>query len=557
MHNIMFKNIKYMILAAGLVAVAASCGKDWLSTPPVGSISPDGFYVTPAHIEAGVLGVYANLQGVEAGQYMTFSEDRSDNVWVDSDPNGIRTCSESSFYRITDATDEVGSLWSGWYSLIYNANQVLANIDAAEFSDNKVKEQFKGELLFLRGYAHFELARAFGNVPIVNHVLSSAEAKSLKQSSASEVINGSVIPDLKEAESLLPYRADMKNSSGSSVADDGRADRLSVQALLARVYMTLKGYPFNDSAAKAQAKSYLETVLREGSSYFAPDITEWKRQFLTDNAAANKYQIFGIQHRLGTGLQMTFVSGTMIKNLDIVSDGYHSGSEMNPVYPEATLRYEFVSNNDPRGLGFGFIDGYAAYGDVPEYVNRNTEFDYEGRTITSFEMSINAKWCPTKTKRAELGIQFNDSQLGTGTSSLNRWPVNFPVIRYEDMMLLYAELLVEDGDVLEAMNLVNRIRSRAGISLVPTNPSSSDAMKYVKRERQLELYLEGVRWFDMVRYGDWKELTLAKYDRYKTNGAYRTNVAPENLKDGRYLLPIPKPEASAAPGLYTQNKDWD
>lgn len=125
------------------------------------------------------------------------------------------------------------------------------------------------------------------------------------------------------------------------------------------------------------------------------------------------------------------------------------------------------------------------------------------------------------------------------------------------MMLLHAELLVEDGDVLEAMNLVNRIRSRAGISLVPTNPSASDAMKYVKRERQLELYLEGVRWFDMVRYGDWKELTLAKYDRYKTNGAYRTNVAPENLKDGRYLLPIPKPEASAAPGLYTQNKDWD
>lgn len=555
--HIMFKNIKYMILAAGLVAVAASCGKDYLNTPPVGSISPDGFYITPAHIESGVLGVYANLQNVEAGQYLTFSEDRSDNVWVDSDPNGIRTCSEASFYRITDATGEVGSLWSGWYSLIYNANQVLANIDAAEFSDSKVKDQFRGELLFLRGYAHFELARAFGNVPVVDHVLSSAEAKSLKQSSASEVLNGSVIPDLKEAESLLPYRSDMKSSSNGSVADQGRADKLAAQALLARVYMTLKGYPFNDNSAKAQAKSYLETVLREGSSYFAPDISEWKRQFLTDNAAANRYQIFGIQHRLGTGLQVTFSSGYMIKNLDIVSDGYHSGSEMSPVYPEATLRYEYISNNDPRGLGFGFIDGYPAYGDVPEYVNRNTEFEYEGATISSLEMSINAKWCPTKPKRAELGIQFDDSQLGTGTGSLNKWPVNFPVIRYEDMMLLYAEILVEDGSILEAMNQVNKIRNRAGIAPVPSNPSASDAMKYVKRERQLELYLEGVRWFDMVRYGDWKALTLAKYDRYKTNGAYRTNVAPENLKDGRYLLPIPKAETAAAPGLYSQNKDWD
>ena len=83
------------------------------------------------------------LRNVEADQYMTFSEDRSDNVWVDSDPNGIRTCSESSFYRISDATGELGSLWSGWYNLIYNANTVLANVDGVEFSDELTKKQFK------------------------------------------------------------------------------------------------------------------------------------------------------------------------------------------------------------------------------------------------------------------------------------------------------------------------------------------------------------------------------------------------------------------------------
>ena len=81
-------------------------------------------------------------------------------------------------------------------------------------------------------------------------------------------------------------------------------------------------------------------------------------------------------------------------------------------------------------------------------------------------------------------------------------------------------------------------------------------MEYVVRERKLELYLEGVRWFDMVRYGKWKELTIAKYDRYKTNGDYRTNVSVDNLKDGRYVLPIPKAEMVAAPGLYQQHKDW-
>ena len=552
----MLKNFKTIILAAGALLLAVSCNKNYLSTPPVGSLSPEGFYTTPAHLESGVLGVYSKLQGVENYQYLTFSEDRSDNVWVDSDPNGIRTCSESSFYRINDATGELSSLWAGWYSLIYNANTVLENIDAVEM-DETVKNQFKGEVLFLRALAHFELTRSFGNVPIVDHILSSAEAKTLKQSKPEDVIKTSVIPDLKQAESLLPLRADMKNSSNASIANDGRADKLSAQALLARVYMTLKGFPYNDASAKTEAKAYLQKVVDGGSAYFAPTIDEWKRQFCTDNAAANKYQIFGVQHRLGTGLQVTFESGVMIKNLDIVADGYHSGSEMSPVYPEATLRYEYVSNNDPRGLDFGFIDGYVEYAGTPAYVNRLTDFSYNGKTISSYEQSINTKWCPTKPKRAALGIQFDDTQLGSGTGSLNKWPINFPILRYEDMILLYAELLVEDNQISQAMSYVNKIRSRAGIELVPTSPSAADAMKYIKRERKLELYLEGVRWFDMVRYGEWKDLTIAKYDAYKTNGAYRTNVNVGNVKDGRYLLPIPKAEMSAVPGLYVQNKDWD
>lgn len=276
----MLKNFKTIILAAGALLLAASCEKNPfdLSTPPVGSLSPEGFYTTPAHLESGVLGVYSNLQGVENYQYLTFSEDRSDNVWVDSDPNGIRTCSESSFYRINDATGELSSLWAGWYALIYNANTVLANIDAVEM-DGAVKNQFKGEVLFLRALAHFELTRSFGNVPIVDRNLSATEAKTLKQSKPEDVIKTSVIPDLEQAESLLPLRAEMKNSSNASIANDGRADKLAAQALLARVYMTLKGFPYNDASAKTEAKAYLQKVVDGGSAYFAPTIDEWKRQF--------------------------------------------------------------------------------------------------------------------------------------------------------------------------------------------------------------------------------------------------------------------------------------
>lgn len=549
----MLKNIKHILIAAGTLLLAASC-QSYLSTPPVGSLSPDGFYNTPAHIESGVLGVYSKLQGIEQNQYMTFSEDRSDNVWVDSDPNGIRTCSEVCFYRITSATSEVSDLWAGWYSLIYNANTVLANIDAVEFSGDAIKNQFRGELLFLRALAHFELARTFGNVPVVDHILSSAESKELTQTDAATVIKGSVIPDLTEAESLLPYKASMKNSSGGSVAGDGRADKLAVQALLARVYMTLKGYPFNDASAKSNAQSYLSTVLSNGASYFAPTIEEWKKQWMPAwQDVSNKYQIFGIQHSdTGHGNQMTFVSGTMIKNLTIVHDGYHSGSEMNPVYPEETLRYEYVANNDPRGLGWNFLDGYDAYNDVPVYSNRNGSFTWNGKTVEGFQLSINTKWCPTIQKRAEVGNTFDDSALGVSTGSYNKWPLNFPILRYEDMMLLQAELYAEDGNVSQAMALVNQIRDRAGVPARDTGVSQSEAIRLVRLERQLELYLEGVYWFDMVRYGNWMETTLAKYRRYTG----WTNISESNLKAGRYLLPIPARDINATPGLYTQNPDW-
>ena len=550
----MLKNIKYVLIAATVAFAAVSC-QDYLSTPPVGSLSPDGFYNTPAHIESGVLGVYSNLQGVEQNQYMLFSEDRSDNVWVDSDPNGIRTCSEVCFYRITSATSELGSLWAGWYSMIYNANTVLANIDAVEFTSDAIKNQFKGELLFMRALAHFELARSFGNVPIVDHVLSSSEAKELTQSPAADVIKNSVIPDLTEAENLLPYQSAMKNANGGGISGDGRADKLAAQALLARVYMTLKGFPFNDSSAKANAQSYLTKVLQNGASYFAPTIQEWKNQWMPGwQNISNKYQIFGIQHAdTGHGNQMTFVSGTMIKNLTIVRDGYHSGSEMNPVYPEGTLRYEYVSNNDPRGLGWNFLDGYDAYNDVPVYSNRKGSFKYNGETVESFVLSINSKWCPTIQKREECGNTFDDSALGVSTGSYNKWPLNFPILRYEDMMLLQAELYAEDGQTDQALALVNQIRNRAGVA--PRSASSAaEALRYVKLERQLELYLEGVYWFDMVRYGTWMETTLDKLGKYQDQGW--TNISLGNVKAGRYLLPIPMQETNAAPGLYVQNPDW-
>ena len=133
---------------------------------------------------------------------------------------------------------------------------------------------------------------------------------------------------------------------------------------------------------------------------------------------------------------------------------------------------------------------------------------------------------------------------------LGGWPVNFPVLRLEDMMLLYAEILAEDGDAAGALAQVNKIRQRAGIP-----DATGDALKAVKNERRLEFFLEGIRWFDEIRYNEWEAQTRAHYARYtEVDGG--AGVAVDNIKPGRYLSPIPQNQMNAVPGLLKQNPDW-
>lgn len=107
---------------------------------------------------------------------------------------------------------------------------------------------------------------------------------------------------------------------------------------------------------------------------------------------------------------------------------------------------------------------------------------------------------PSKRKIAELGMSLTPEVT---MKDDNDWPVNLPILRLEDMMLMYAELLVEEGKIMEAVAYVNDIRKRAYCDEVNT-VSAADALKLIKRERRIELMGEGVRWFDLVRWGNGK-----------------------------------------------------
>jgi len=543
-----FRNILWM----GVLALACtSCSDDYLSTPPSNLISSENFYKTATQSEQAIVGLYSDMSTLDLDGYVYLSECRSDNFWVEPRPNGLREWSEVGTFRAGYDITTFNKIWNLLYKTIYDANVVLAKMDGTEFQSDAIKSQFTGEIRFMRGWAYLELARLFGNVPIVSTPVTPAESKTIKQSTPKEVFDQMVIPDLTEAVNLLPYKNKMVDANGSSVSSEGRADKVAAQAMLARAYMTLAGYPFNDAGAKSTAKTLLKGILDYSSqnkdAYWAPNIDEWRKQWMPSTDYYNKYTIFAIQHRLKEG------RNSVVFNISPVLAPSYTTKRIfgNQIYVEKSLEYEFErtfsnGNRDGRGIGYSTLEEMAAEKNFDEYANQKGSYTTdEGKTVDVLERTIFYKFTPSTHKLAALGMSFDESQLMNDYD----WPTNYPVLRLEDMMLMYAEILAGEGDVAGAMQYVNKIRERAGVDDAEAT-SSEEAMKAIKRERRLELAGEGVRWFDMVRYGEWKEDVCNMFDRYQNpDGTDKADVKT-------YLCPIPQSQMNAVPGLYTQNEGY-
>lgn len=529
-----------------------------MSTPPVDRLTSDGFYQTPAQSEQGVIGIYAGLRHLSRDEFMYMSEFRSDNIWVRPEPDGFRETSEVSNFRAGYDLSYFNSTWNGWYKVIYDANVALQKIEACDFGTSETfKNQLLGEAYFLRGWAYFELARLYGNVPIIDAPKSPGETLNIGQSPAKEVYDKMVIPDLTKANELLPLDADMLDATGAKKPASGRADKLAAQAMLGRAYMTMAGYPLNDAAAKPLAKAALKAVIdfseANGNKYWAPDSTEWQKQWISENN--NKYSIFAIQYRSGGyGNSAIFETGAKCPPTYTSFQVYN---ELD-VWVEKSLVYEFQKTYaggscDARGLGHSVLLGYDA---EPNWPARAPQLDalYPGSSETAPVNAMFYKYLNTKIKRSALGFTAN---IETGMSDYRDWPVNHPVIRIEDVLLMYAEILAEEGaagdgavNTTTALGIVNKIRARAGCDL--HTAASGSALDLVKQERRLELFGEGVRWFDLVRWNVWKQTISDRFDAYNNP----TGSEKANIKDGRYLFPIPMNQINVKPGLYDQNEGY-
>jgi hypothetical protein len=554
MKYLKFKHI-LGVLACSMLFTA--CSEDILNVTPNDQLLTANLYKTPKQAEQSVIGIYANLRFITNDEFLLMSEVRSDNAWVNPKTDGLREYSEIGTFRANSEITTFNATWCEWYKVILDANTAIQKIPNISFVSETFKNQLLGESYFLRGWAYFELVRLFGNVPLIDQPLSATEVAKIPQSKATDIYEQIILPDMRKAISYLPINKDMKNADNASVADYGRADKIAATAMLGRIYITMSGFPLNNAIARDSAEVKLKAVIdfstANSNKYWAADSLTWKKQWIADPTLYNKYSIFAIQHRIGN------YGNPAVFNFSPALPPTYTNKRIfgNQIYINKSLMYEMTKLNskgkpDARVYNTTILTGYAAEPNWPAYSNLTQSLTLtDGTTVNNvYTNSMFYKYMNSLKKRAALGYT---TDIETPMKDYNDWPVNYPVIRLEDVQLMYAEILLnKSSDVAGAIAIVNKIRTRAGMDALSTTMSATDAMKAVKFERQIELCGEGVRWFDLVRWNEWKAAITAKFNSYNT-----TDVDVTNIKDGRYLYPIPYNQMIVQPGLYVQNADYN
>lgn len=503
--------MKRYIIASMLVCASLSCTDKFIDLQPISDMNAGNFYKTEQDMNQAVMSPYASLRDVYNQLYIFAGEVRSDNTtfsWVPGSSKDMTSIDNFGDILLSD-NQNVLDLWNRSYVTILRANIVLDKIDAVPFRDEKLKAQYKAEARFLRALTYFWLVRVYGDVPKVDKQLSVEEAYSLGRVSSEEIYNF-IVEDLTFAEANLPQTY--------ATNDKGRVTQGGAKGLLAKVYMTMAGYPLKKGAshyALAEAKA-LEVINNPQYALVA----DYKSLFSVTNKN-NSESLFEIQYKKGgtsTGSPWSNNFAPRFSNKEVVLVGDKSG--FNAPTPSMSAAYE---PGDPR-KAISMSDDYVS--------------DPGGTRI-------NEKYVR----------KYYDVSFSVAPDNDNNWIE----LRLADIYLLYSEALVRQKKQPQtALLYLNKIRQRARSTAGATAgavadyaPFTSDAafLLAIEKERRVELAFENHRWFDLVRTE--RAQAVMSQEQKEQNG-----FNPAIWSDNMLLFPIPLQVIQSNPEKIKQNPGY-
>jgi starch-binding outer membrane protein, SusD/RagB family len=469
-----------------------SCKKDFIEISPKSTITSDLLFKTDKDFQDALIGCYSELQpfykyfwkfgdlpGEDCDQYATREQQNVhiDNFIVDVNENILKTA------------------WGDLYQIIERVNTLLSKIKDADVTIVTNKELYVGEAKFIRALAYFNLVRIFGDVPLITAPITVNNALKTSRENVDVIYDELIISDLMESEAKLP----VTNSS----ANEGRVTKGAAKSLLGKVYLTRKDF------VKAEAK------LKEVTTMGYALLTNFNDLFNFDNEHHSEY-IFDVEYIDGNvGLGSDFTKNFLP---DIADIGQTLNKAIRTVYGITTNEgtdggapsQKFLSAFDPN--------------DLRKY-----------RTATTGIFDTSGKWVPIPSG-ALVPIFTQKFMAAVVTDS----KINWRVIRYADVLLMLAEALNENSKTNEALTYLNQVRTRAGLSGY-SSLTQSEAREKIYLERRFELYMEGQRWFDLVRTG--RALSV---------------MSSYGMKPHMTVFPIPQSQIEVVnnPDIFSQNQGY-
>lgn len=490
-----------LLLGAGV----AGCKSDLNVTNP-NQLNSQTFWTTPADALLGVNAIYNGL--LQLGTYLRwqgFTYDiRSDIGYSPSPWTDL-----ANFNKFTFATydfDVNHDTWNDTYRTIFRANQVIANVPSINM-DATLRSRYVGEAKFLRGLLYFHLITLYGgNIPLITTPPLPGDRP---PSADSAKVWAQIQTDLTDAAASLP-------ASYSATSDVGRATSGAAKALLGKVLLQQRKW--------AEAATPLLAVIQSNQYDLDPD---YSRNF-TAAGKNNIESIFEVQVGNPTLAGSQGIYGlNMSKMIGPCGPSFCDGRPTPWYFSQFFQQQTTTGQVDPRL-------------DATIFWNKPGGMDVYGVPFATRYANNLAN----KTPDTLFFKKYGEYYLPGGDQSWDA-SINYKVLRFADVLLMYAEALNEQNQPTAALPYINRVRAR--VNLAPlAGQTQAQLRDAILHERLLEFGMEGQRWLDLGRQNLFADLaTLRAHDP-----EFNFFVANKSQ-----LLPIPTAEINLNPNIH-QNPGW-
>ena len=567
----MKKIFNKILVVSGLCAALSSC--NFLEVEPQ-VICADTFYNTEKEVQYGLAGVYGVMSNEALyGNYYSLMYSNIDDLCYFNRDQGSNLL---QFQRHTAGTSQIYDIWVELYQGIRNANAFMEAVVKTNFDKDG---KYYNEARFLRAYYHFLLAQAWGDVPVRKQAVTTHDAVMIAVTPQYDALTW-VANEMEECIELAPESLEDTPS---------RVAKTTIQGILARVYLFMAGESVK-GGDKAQlltkAMNHADAVIESKLHQLNPDYSQifknmimdqydkqyresmWEVDFLGDRSSAENWT----NGRIGDviGLQSTGSSGFDTWNCNYSYGQYDGSLKLWDLYwrtdrtedenelPTVTDKrqewnlppYNYAGNDKQPPYGSGLATGKSVVSiDKTPYVYDNVSTNQDPLAAPAIRN------CGKYRREVEYE--------GHKSAKLLYTTINYPILRYSDVLLMFAEASNElNGVTQEAYDCVKAVRDRAGIKTNEMASYDKDTFReLIRNERGRELCFESLRRYDLVRWGIFVE-EMNKYVQWaaderwvKNTKALRAASMGSYIKPMHVVLPIPSIELGVN-DLLVQNPLW-